>query len=143
MGLSYSQIAQKEGVSRGSIAGIIFRYDDRKSAQSLKRSGRPRIISERDKRAIFRFCRESRVGKVKSRHGYSAERAKEYSQRTYSLEASQQDIHKCSGEHFHSIIDHLSYRFLEIRIPHAMALIATLYSTALKRTSQELHGRIL
>ena len=53
MGVSQRKIAFKEGISLGSVSGIIARYNDQQSAQSQKRVGRPKL-SDRNKRAIFR-----------------------------------------------------------------------------------------
>jgi len=54
-GISHRDIARREGVSAGSISGILKRYGVQKSAKSLQRSGRPRILTERDIRYLFRF----------------------------------------------------------------------------------------
>jgi transposase len=53
-GISRRRIAAEERVSRGSICGIIKRYEEQKSAQSRPRAGQPTKLAERAKRAIFR-----------------------------------------------------------------------------------------
>jgi transposase len=53
-GLPLYRIAHSEGISPGSIHGIIRRYRDQKSAQDLPRLGRPAALTDREKRIIFR-----------------------------------------------------------------------------------------
>ena len=54
MGVLQRKIAFKEGIFRGSAAGIIARYNDQQSAQTQKRVGRPPKLLKRNKQAIFR-----------------------------------------------------------------------------------------
>jgi transposase len=51
------EIAECEGVPIATVYGIRRRYRGQKSAQSSPRSGRPPILSERDKRRIFQLIR--------------------------------------------------------------------------------------
>nr|AAK16923.1 DNA transposase [Fusarium breviconum] len=53
-GVSASQIAREEGVSRHAIYGIVRRYRDQESAADQPKSGRPRIIGDRERRRILR-----------------------------------------------------------------------------------------
>lgn len=53
-GVSATQIARDEGISRHAIYGVVRRYRDQKSGQDQPRSGRPRILGEREKRRILR-----------------------------------------------------------------------------------------
>lgn len=53
-GFTHREVANAEGVSPGSVSGIISRYKRQKSARSNQRPGRPRKISARDRRAIMR-----------------------------------------------------------------------------------------
>ncbi|KAL2752517.1 hypothetical protein ACRALDRAFT_2112316 [Sodiomyces alcalophilus JCM 7366] len=57
-GLTYREIARREGVAPGTVGGICKRYRDQESAKSLPRSGRPRILNERDIRHILRLLNE-------------------------------------------------------------------------------------
>lgn len=54
-GWSQRRIASHDAVSPGTIPGILKRYRDQKSAKSLPRAGRPRILTERAIRYLFRF----------------------------------------------------------------------------------------
>ena len=54
MGVPPREIALKEGVPAGSVRGIASRYRVQKSAKSSPRSGRPPLLSEREKRRIRR-----------------------------------------------------------------------------------------
>jgi transposase len=54
-GIKPSIIAAEEGVPVNSIRGIAKRYRVQKSATSMKRSGRPTTITERDKRVLLRI----------------------------------------------------------------------------------------
>ena len=53
-GVSAAQIAREEGVSRHAIYGVVRRYRDQESAADQPKSGRPRIIGERERRRILR-----------------------------------------------------------------------------------------
>lgn len=55
IGWSYRRIAAHEGISPGSVHGIVARYYNQNSAKSLPRSGRPPSLTERDIRYIYRF----------------------------------------------------------------------------------------
>jgi len=55
VGISYRDIARREGVSVGSISGILKRYGVQKFAKLLQRLGRLRILIECDIRYLFRF----------------------------------------------------------------------------------------
>lgn len=57
-GLTHREIAAREGVAPGTVSGICKRYRDQDSAQSLPRSGRPRVLNERDVRHILRLIKE-------------------------------------------------------------------------------------
>ncbi|KAM7188478.1 hypothetical protein V8F33_010628 [Rhypophila sp. PSN 637] len=54
-GKSKYQIAAEEGCSPGSVHGITKRYRVQQSAVALPRSGRPKILTEYDKRHILRL----------------------------------------------------------------------------------------
>src|SRR6266566_643790 len=54
-GWSQRRVARREGISPGTISGIVSRYHVQKSAGSFQRSGRPRILIERDIRHLIRF----------------------------------------------------------------------------------------
>jgi transposase len=51
-GVSVREIADKEGMTRHAIYGVIRRYPHQQSAKDNKRSGRPPILTERDKSHI-------------------------------------------------------------------------------------------
>lgn len=59
LGLKPREIAEREGVPADSIRGIVARYATQASAQSQPRSGRPPIISEREKSVILRIMAEN------------------------------------------------------------------------------------
>lgn len=59
MGFTRAQIAAQEGVNRHSVKGIVTRYRHQTSARTTPRSGRPKIISDRDKRHIFRIIKSN------------------------------------------------------------------------------------
>ncbi|KAK3369117.1 hypothetical protein B0T24DRAFT_353659 [Lasiosphaeria ovina] len=54
-GKSKTQIAAEEGCSPGSVHGITKRYRVQQSAVALPRSGRPKVLTEYDKRHILRL----------------------------------------------------------------------------------------
>lgn len=54
LGIPPRVIAQQEGVLAASVRGIASRYRHQKSAQSSPRSGRPPVLSEREKRCVMR-----------------------------------------------------------------------------------------
>ncbi|VVT56489.1 uncharacterized protein SAPINGB_P005098 [Magnusiomyces paraingens] len=58
MGIPERRIALEEGISPGSVSGIIRRYPIQKDATSCARSGRPPKLSDRDKRAILRLIKK-------------------------------------------------------------------------------------
>lgn len=53
-GQSHTAIAYREGVARGSIAGIVKRYSTQTKGRSEKRIGRPKKITARDMRYLQR-----------------------------------------------------------------------------------------
>jgi transposase len=57
-GKSKTQIAAEEGCAPGSVHGITKRYRAQKSAVSLPRSGRPKVLTEHDKRHILRLIKQ-------------------------------------------------------------------------------------
>lgn len=54
-GISANQIAEEEGITKHIIFGIVWRYKYQNSAKRKPGSGRPTIISTRDKNHIFRI----------------------------------------------------------------------------------------
>lgn len=58
-GLTYKALAAVEGVSPGSIYGIVKRYRVQKSAKSLSRPLRPRSLTDRDIRHMLRFIHQN------------------------------------------------------------------------------------
>lgn len=55
LGLSRRALVAKEGVAYGSISKIVSRYKVQKSGISSPRSGRPKILQDRDIRKILRL----------------------------------------------------------------------------------------
>ena len=55
LGLSKAALWVKEGVPPNSVSGIVKRYRDQTSGRSKPRSGRPRILLERNIRVILRL----------------------------------------------------------------------------------------
>lgn len=58
-GIPKSWVAAKEGCSPNSVHGIAKRYRTQRSAVSLPRSGRPRTLTEYDKRHILRLISQN------------------------------------------------------------------------------------
>lgn len=54
-GVSISDIVAKEGVTKHAIFGIVRRYRHQESAKENSRSGRPLIVTDRDKSHILRI----------------------------------------------------------------------------------------
>ena len=54
-GQTYKEIAAAYKVRRGTIQGVVARYGGRDTAESGRRSGRPVVLSGRDKRHIMRL----------------------------------------------------------------------------------------
>jgi transposase len=54
-GVSLGEVAAQEGVKKHAIFGIVRRYEHQESAKSNPRSGRPTILTERDKNHILRI----------------------------------------------------------------------------------------
>lgn len=54
-GRSVNAIMEEEGLTRHAIYGVIRRYRHQQSAMDNKRSKRPPVLSERDKRHIKRL----------------------------------------------------------------------------------------
>lgn len=58
-GLSYSEIANEFGRSKGTIHNVIKRWENDNSLQERPRSGRPNVLSDRDKRALLNDVRSN------------------------------------------------------------------------------------
>jgi transposase len=54
-GVSLGDVASQEEVTKHAIFGIVCRYEHQRSAKSNPRSGRPTILTERDKNHILRI----------------------------------------------------------------------------------------
>jgi transposase len=59
LGVTQRRIAFEEGVPRGSISGIIQRYEDQESARSKPRPGQPSVLTDRLKRLLFRSIEQN------------------------------------------------------------------------------------
>ena len=53
LGKTARRIGAEEGISDRAVYAIVARYRDQKSAQDRPRSGRPSVLTKRDKRHIF------------------------------------------------------------------------------------------
>jgi transposase len=57
-GVPVREIADKEGLSRHAIYGVIRRYRHQQSAKDIPHPGRPQLLSERDKSHIKTLIRK-------------------------------------------------------------------------------------
>lgn len=58
-GMKLRDIAEKEGVPKGSIIGNVKRYRVQNAGETLPRSGRPRALTEREIRYLIRYVEQN------------------------------------------------------------------------------------
>src|SRR5271170_3780145 len=59
-GCKYEYIARELNISKSAVGNIIHTLSERGTTESRERSGRPNILSDRDKRSLVRIIHNSR-----------------------------------------------------------------------------------
>ena len=98
-GVKAAKISRKLGVHDATVKSVIKKFNSEGTVESIPRSGRPNIHSERNVRSLIRITRNNRRGTVASFTGeLNHALSKPVSERTVRLTLHENSYHDRAGK---------------------------------------------